>query len=64
MTRQYCDRCGHDITDKTSAAVSIVGDADAQGNGSVSENADLCSACAKALGAWLRPPTSKSRTKR
>jgi hypothetical protein len=64
MTRQFCDRCGFDVTDKMSAAVSIVGDADAQGNGSVSESVDLCSSCAKALGAWLRPPTAKAKTKR
>ncbi len=66
MIRQYCDRCGHDITNKHSTAVSIVGDADQQGNGAVTKTADLCPACGAALVQWLGPgkavpPTPKRK---
>jgi hypothetical protein len=53
MLRHLCDRCGADTTGKKSAAVSIVGDADIHGNGSVTRSADLCIPCRDALDAWL-----------
>jgi len=55
MLRHLCDRCGLDTTGKKSAAVSIVGDADIHGNGTVTRGADLCIACRDALDAWLTP---------
>jgi len=73
MTRQFCDRCVADVTNKVSASVHIVANADPQGNGKVSDEADLCPACYRALLAWLktrpgglRPGTSlsiRARTK-
>jgi hypothetical protein len=53
MTRQYCDRCRADVTEKKSAGVSVVADANAQGGGVVTQQADLCQACRKLLEAWL-----------
>ena len=55
MLRHLCDRCGLDTTGKKSAGVSIVGDADIHGNGTVTRSADLCIACRDALDAWLTP---------
>ena len=55
MLRHLCDRCGADTTGKKSAAVSIVGDADIHGNGSVTRIADLCLPCRDTLDAWLTP---------
>lgn len=56
MTRQFCDRCNADVTQKKSAAVTMVGDADAQGNGGVTTQADLCQPCRRALEHWLQTP--------
>jgi hypothetical protein len=56
VTRQFCDRCGGDITDKKSSAVSIVTDADSHGNGSVTAHADLCHVCRRCLERWLKVP--------
>lgn len=53
MIRHFCDRCGVDITGRKSAAISIVGDADAQGNGTVTKHADLCQPCRHALDVWV-----------
>jgi hypothetical protein len=64
MRRQFCDRCGADVTDKVSAAVSVVDNADAQGNGTVTRTADLCTHCRRALATWLHPGTTRpTRTK-
>ena len=60
MLRHMCDRCGVDTTGKKSAAVSIVGDADIHGNGSVTRTADLCIACRDTLDAWLTPSATLS----
>jgi hypothetical protein len=64
MTRQFCDRCGADVTQKTSAAVHVIGVADVRGNGTVTTQADLCQQCRKTLETWLitrTPPTKKAR---
>ncbi len=53
MQRQFCDRCGADVTDKPSASVQIVNDADAKGDGVVNVTADLCTRCRRALALWL-----------
>jgi ribosomal protein S27AE len=53
MTKQYCDRCGAEITGKKSAAVSGVNDADTDGNGVVTEHADLCTRCYRAVWKFI-----------
>ena len=62
--RQFCDRCGADVTQKKSAAVHVIGDADSQGNGAVTSEVDLCQPCRAALEAWVgsAPPTAKKTT--
>lgn len=64
MTRQFCDRCGADVTQKRSAAVRVVGDADSQGNGAVTSDADLCQRCRSALETWLTGATITKLTKK
>ena len=67
MRKQFCDRCLTDITDKTSAAVNGVADADAVGNGSITLRAELCGPCYRELAAWLStrvPAARKGTTKR
>lgn len=58
MNRQFCDRCAADVTDKSSAHCSIVADADVQGNGTITKQADLCQPCRQALETWLKTPPS------
>jgi len=65
MTRQFCDRCGADVTQKRSAVVRMIGDADSQGNGAVTSEADLCQRCRSALEVWLvsTPMTTKKKAR-
>jgi hypothetical protein len=60
VTRQFCDRCGADVTQKKSAALNLVGDADSQGNGTVTTTADLCQHCRTALEHWLTSTTKRT----
>ena len=64
MTRQFCDRCGADVTQKKSAAVRLIGDVDSQGNGAITAEADLCQRCRSALEHWLAiAPMTKPTTR-
>ena len=63
MTKQFCDRCGADVTQKRSAVVRLIGDADSQGNGAVTSEADLCQRCRSALEVWLLSTTVTSPKK-
>jgi hypothetical protein len=63
MTRQFCDRCTADVTQKRSASVSVIGDADSQGNGAVTAQADLCAPCRRALERWLQTPPTHTKAK-
>jgi hypothetical protein len=63
MTRQFCDRCTADVTQKRSASVSVISDADSQGNGAVTTHADLCAPCRRALERWLQTPPTHTKTK-
>lgn len=54
MTRQFCDRCGADVTDRPSASVQIVNNADLKGDGVVNTSADLCTRCRRELTTWLQ----------
>jgi hypothetical protein len=53
MKRQFCDRCRADVTNKRSAALSIVPNADVHGNGEVTKQVDLCQDCRAELEHWL-----------
>lgn len=53
MTRQSCDRCGTDVTNKKSACVSVVGDSDVQCNGKETSRWDLCPRCYGSLKTWI-----------
>lgn len=64
MTRQFCDRCDADISDKTSASLRIIDDADQQGNGTVTRTADLCKRCRSALATWLTANGATTNTRR
>lgn len=53
MKRVFCDRCDADITTEPSSAVSGVFDANEDGDGTVTDDADLCRACYEAFRVWL-----------
>lgn len=54
MTKMYCDRCKEELkAGEQSAHVNIVGDADPDGNGKVTGQADLCLNCHDALISWV-----------
>jgi hypothetical protein len=61
MRRQFCDRCNADVTDKVSAAISVVGNATAQGDGTVTRTADLCTRCRRDLETWLQTPPTRTK---
>jgi hypothetical protein len=63
MTKHYCDRCGCDLTGKTSGAIQGVKDADDQGQGMVTDGAKcLCRRCYLAVWKFLRTaPTKRGR---
>jgi hypothetical protein len=58
MTRTFCDRCGLDITAVKSGRVEGVDDADVDGQGAVSDVADLCEPCYLDFRAWLHTTTA------
>lgn len=61
MTKQFCDRCGSDITQVQSAAISGIRDANANGDGTVTDSVDLCRRCYREAIHWMRTrPTRKS----
>lgn len=62
MTKQYCDRCGTDITGNTSGHFSGVADADEAGNGEVTHEFDLCPSCYDKAVAFMS--TGRARTYR
>jgi hypothetical protein len=57
--KQFCDRCGADITGKPSTALHSVTDQ----RGSVTELADLCGACARDLVVWLKTQPVRKATR-
>jgi hypothetical protein len=61
VTKQFCDRCGADVTNKTAAAVKVIGDADTDHNGQETDLWDLCPKCYAALKTFisLRAPGKK-----
>jgi hypothetical protein len=61
MQKQFCDKCGDDITQQRSAAVNVIADADANGSGTVTTQTDLCRRCHRALLKWLSEADQKRR---
>lgn len=61
MTTQSCDRCGMDITNKKSAAVNAVEDADLQRNGDITNSWDLCQKCYDSLKTWIAHSFERKR---
>lgn len=55
MNRQYCDRCETETTGVRSAHVMGIDDADVDGQGDVTREADLCAECYAWLLNWLKP---------
>lgn len=53
MTKSFCDRCGKDITGITSACVSGIADADADGGGTITLSRDLCVQCYATFAEWV-----------
>lgn len=71
MTIQYCDRCGVELPEgEQSGAVNGVEDADENGDGAVTFQADVCTRCYQEFIAWVKtprrsadqpPPTKRNR---
>lgn len=59
MTRQYCDRCGVDVTARKSGRMKVVEDADDDGNGLVTKDWDICGECTKALMKFMKGEKGK-----
>jgi hypothetical protein len=53
MHRQFCDRCGGDVTNRMSDGLHIIENADVHGNGTVTAALDLCKKCTRALRVWV-----------
>jgi hypothetical protein len=53
MTKQFCDRCGGDVTNRPSDGLHVIENADVHGNGTVTAAVDLCKPCTRALRVWL-----------
>jgi hypothetical protein len=62
--KMFCDRCGVDITNKTSSALRGIADADAQKNGILTLDADLCPSCYRDLVRWVDTASAAPRQKR
>lgn len=55
--RFFCDRCGRDVTDEDSGAISGVQVADERGDGTVTHTFDhVCHDCYQAWLAFMRAP--------
>ena len=45
MTKDYCDVCGKETTGRTSAVIDGIADADAEGNGTITDHFAVCLGC-------------------
>jgi hypothetical protein len=62
MVKEFCDRCGKDVTGKTTGAVSGVPDADRDGNGTATDAADiLCQRCYRAIWTFIQQTTAATK---
>jgi hypothetical protein len=53
MTSVTCDRCGADVTDKANAVVDGIRKPNGERGGEVSESADLCARCYRAVWKFI-----------
>lgn len=59
MTRDFCDRCGDEVTGKKSSAIHGIADADNDGNGMHTDSHDhICRKCYRAWLAFMKPKRS------
>lgn len=57
MTKQFCDRCGVEVTDVPSASISGIEDADENGGGTITDSYDIvCLPCYAAWKAFMGDP--------
>ena len=53
--KQFCDFCGADVTDEPSSAIDLIEDADADGNGEITDSWPLvCVKCFAKVQAFLQ----------
>ncbi len=65
MTKEFCDRCGDEVTGKKSSAVSGISDAAANGTGKVTDSFDIvCRRCYRAWKSFMKPTTTPRIEKR
>lgn len=60
MKRQYCNRCNADVTNKKSAALYLIDDADENGGGTITGEWDLCPSCARTFRVFLNGAAIKA----
>jgi len=54
MTKQFCELCAADVTDKRTGALSGIDDADDDGSGTSTDFYEhLCMKCYRAWKAWM-----------
>lgn len=56
MRRDFCDRCDAELTNTVSGHVIGIANADEDGNGEHTHEADLCARCYSRFHAWLTAP--------
>jgi hypothetical protein len=54
MTRTFCDTCGAETTNKVSSAIGGIADADNDGNGTVTDQLEVCRACYRSFKLWAK----------
>jgi hypothetical protein len=64
VTTINCDRCGADVTAKANAVVDGIRRPDGERGGQVSESADLCARCYRAVWKFIGITPRMPRRKR
>lgn len=61
--KEFCDRCGRDVTGKQSGALHGAPESDHDGGGTMTDHADiLCRRCYRQVWEFVRtPPAAKAR---
>jgi len=64
MRKDFCDRCGTEVTNVQTGAIHGIEDADQDGNGNNTHNHDaVCMPCYKAWLTWMKTPEPSATKK-
>ncbi len=60
--REFCDRCGEEVTGKVTGAFQGIDDADRDGNGTTTDSWDiLCQSCYSTIKAFINTKKTRRR---